>query len=175
MLSLAAGSVGIKEFPSGSNNVSFNTEFYGREVRDGYRLDGTPDKNAKYPWCGTSMSILFWRANLPLGVIDYKKGFAGCPYALKCIKDPVLSKTKKWGDIVTFEQAEPGDLIFFDWDLNSEPNHVGMLKSKNLTTKTMETYEGNTSFGNDSNGGCFMERNRKYFGGCVFVRPNALL
>ena len=39
---------GVAENPAGSNNVQFNTHYYGREVHDG---DTGP--NAAYPWCVT--------------------------------------------------------------------------------------------------------------------------
>lgn len=171
VLSIAAKKVGIKESPSGSNNVIFNTLFYGREVRDGFGLDGKENRSAKYPWCATSMSEIFNEAKLPLGVIDYKRGFAGCPYAIRCLSDPALAH-KKWGEIVTFEQAEPGDLIFFDWNVDGKWDHVGMLKSKNPPMNSFETYEGNTSYKDQSNGGEFMNRKRLIFPGLIFVKPN---
>ena len=37
---------GVTEKPAGSNNVEFNTHFYGREVHDG-------DDGRTYPWCVT--------------------------------------------------------------------------------------------------------------------------
>lgn len=165
ILAIAKSKVGIKESPAGSNNVIFNTLFYGREVRDG-------DKpGAAYPWCGTSLSEIFQEAKLPLGTIDYRRGFAGCIYAVKCLSDPTL-KHKKWGTIVSFEDAQPGDIIFYDWNQDKKWDHTGILHNKDLHAKTFFAYEGNTAIGNDSNGGEFMDRPRKVFGGLIFVRPN---
>lgn len=166
--------VGVTESPANSNNVIFNTRFYGREVRDG-------DKpGAKYPWCGTSVSEIFQEANLPLGVIDYRRGFAGCPYAISALKDP----KKSWGEEVSFEDAQPGDIVFFDWDGNAVWDHVGILYSKSIPTCRLWVYEGNTSIPKstdpkemhkaNSNGGAYMLRDdRKFIKNRVkFVRPN---
>lgn len=39
---------GITEKPAGSNNVQFNTHYYGHEVED-----GKPNEDDAYPWCVT--------------------------------------------------------------------------------------------------------------------------
>ena len=44
----ALSQVGVKESPSGSNRVKYNTWFYGKEVR-----------GASYPWCMTSVQWVF--------------------------------------------------------------------------------------------------------------------
>lgn len=53
VLAIAEGEVGIKEYPPNSNNVKYNTWFYGRAVHDGDR------PNAKYPWCAAFVSYIF--------------------------------------------------------------------------------------------------------------------
>ena len=40
--------------------------------------------------------------------------------------------------------ALPMDVIYFDWDRNGVPNHIGFVRSKN-TTSSIYTIEGNTS------------------------------
>ena len=40
VLKVAASQIGVKESPSGSNHVKYNTEYYGRDVR-----------GSAYPWC----------------------------------------------------------------------------------------------------------------------------
>lgn len=158
ILKIAKSKVGIKENPPNSNNVIFNTLFYGREVHDGDKLGAT------YPWCGTSVSEVFQEALLPLGTIDYRRGYAGCPYALQHLD--------KWGKEVSFEDAQPGDIIFYDWNLDKKFDHTGILECKNVLAKAFKAYEGNTAVGNDSNGGEFMYRPRTFFAGVKFVRPN---
>lgn len=164
ILNIAQSKVGIKENPAGSNNVIFNTLFYGHSVKDGYNLKGEPDKNAAYPWCFTSVSEIFQEAKLPLPGLQYRRGFAGVPFA--------LSVLDKWAKEVSFEDTQPGDLIFYDWNQDGKPDHVGFVKTKDLKLRTVQALEGNTGIGNDSNGGEFMDRPRKVFGGMKFYRPN---
>lgn len=164
VIDIALSKVGIKENPPNSNNVIFNTLFYGREVRDGDKA------GAIYPWCGTFCSEIFQEAGIPLGNIGYRRGFAGCPYALGLLKDKDVKK--QWGKEISFAEAQSGDLCFFDWQQDKKFDHVGILKSKNILANTFQAIEGNTSIANDSNGGEVMERTRKYFGGVRFIRPN---
>lgn len=165
--------IGTKESPANSNNVIFNTRFYGREVHNGDKPGAT------YAWCGTSVSEIFIEAGFPLGTIDYRRGFAGCPYAVKHID--------KWGFEVSFDQAEAGDVVFFDFDGNGSWDHVGILKDKNQATKALEVYEGNTSYTDskdpveikkaNADGGSYLLRpDRKFRDGRVkFIRPKVYL
>ena len=49
LLAIASAEVGITEYPPNSNNVKYNTWFYGRQVQG---------KN--YPWCCAFISYIFW-------------------------------------------------------------------------------------------------------------------
>lgn len=40
----------------------------------------------------------------------------------------------------------PCDIIYFDWDRNGNPNHIGIVESRR-TTESVNTIEGNTSGG----------------------------
>jgi hypothetical protein len=51
----------------------------------------------------------------------------------------------------------PGDLVCFDWD-GGDYDHIGLYESGDVAQFT--TVEGNTSVGNDSNGGQVMRRQR---------------
>ena len=42
--------------------------------------------------------------------------------------------------------AMPCDIIYFDWDKNNNPNHIGIVESK-ISTSVIKTIEGNTSGG----------------------------
>lgn len=174
----AIGKVPYAESPAGSNNVYFNTEFYGVAVRNGYNLKGQPDKTASWAWCGTSSSIIYFESGSPLGIIDYRKGFAGCPYAVRNIS--------KWGVEVSFADAKPADVVFYDFDGNGSWDHTGILKLKTGVLTEMHVYEGNTSFTTskdlaeikraNANGGNYLLRpDRHYLAGRVkIVRPNCL-
>ena len=62
--------------------------------------------------------------------------------------------------------ALPCDIIYFDWEHNGRPNHVGIVESKKSTSE-IRTIEGNTS------GGIVARKNRdtKYVQGGVY-RPH---
>ena len=49
LVAIANGEVGISEYPPNSNNVKYNTWFYGRQV-----------SGANYPWCCTFISYIFY-------------------------------------------------------------------------------------------------------------------
>lgn len=61
--------------------------------------------------------------------------------------------------------AMPMDVIYFDWDRNRVPNHIGFVKAKKSTSE-IYTHEGNT------NGGIVAEKTRpaKYI--CGVFRPH---
>ena len=158
VLEIAAAEIDVKESPAGSNKVKYNTWFYGREVFDGDK-PGT-----KYPWCGAFVSWVFHVAGLGLGTIDYTRGFAGCQYAVKNVA--------KWGIIVT--QPKPGDVSFYDWQGDGKFDHTGIFE-KHIGNGLFQAIEGNTAFGNDSNGGAVMRRADRKYKNAIFVRPNVLI
>lgn len=159
ILSIATTEVDLKvvEFPSGSNNVKYNTWFYGHEVHDG-------DKpGAKYPWCATFVSWVFDQAGINLGTIDYRKGYAGCVYAVLNIP--------KWGKIIT--KPVPGCIVFFDWQGDGKFDHTGIFV-RDINREIFEAIEGNTSFKDNSNGGGVMRRTDRHYKHALFVLPNVL-
>lgn len=156
VIEVAKSQLGIKEMPAGSNNVIYNTWFYGKEVKDGVPA------GAAYPWCGAFVSWVFDKAGINLGTIDYKRGFAGTNYAVRNLK--------KWGRLVTI--PEKGDVVFFDWQGDGKFDHTGIFVKDN-GGGLFQAIEGNTAFGNDSNGGEVMTRERKYKT-AIFVRPFVL-
>ena len=60
--------------------------------------------------------------------------------------------------IVPFEDAKPGDLVLFDWDGDSVPDHIGFVER--LEGNQLVTIEGNTSDADYSNGGYVLRRYR---------------
>jgi hypothetical protein len=54
---------------------------------------------------------------------------------------------------------QPGDLVCFDWEGNGVADHIGLYE-KDLPGSEFQTIEGNTSVGNNSNGGEVMRRKR---------------
>lgn len=146
ILAKAKKEVGIKEDPAGSNNVKYNTWFYGKLV-----------SGDAYPWCCVYQSWLFQGTNLV-------KKTASCSDMLDwCIRNRL---------IVT--EPQPGDLVFFKFGKTSRPtNHIGLVidASPWEKQKKVRTNEGNTSVTSNDNGGCVMERVRSKSQIVAFARP----
>lgn len=146
VLQIAKQEIGTKEDPAGSNKTKYGVWFGVNGV----------------PWCGIFVSFCYAMAGFPLGTIDYFKGYSGIPYA--------LANLAKWGKQVTVPQ--PGDIVFFDWNGDGKFEHTGLF-CKDSGSGMFQSIEGNTGFGNDSNGGEVMCRERKYKN-AIFVRPNCV-
>ena len=166
IIDTAQAQVGVKEYPPNSNNVLYNTWFYGQVVQD------NPAKGEFYPWCGTSVSWVYFHAGYPLGNIGYTKGFAGCATALKHFQQS--------GELIPKEKVQPGDIFIVDWDGNGSPDHTGIVKDPRTLAQGGDfvTLEGNTSaVGSQSNGGEYMEKLRHYVCGKAkwyFIHPKIL-
>lgn len=153
LIDILTPEIGTKESPPNSNNVKYNTWFYGKEV-----------SGKDYSWCMVLISWGLFQIGKPLVKIKdasgkivtfgYTRGAAGCSTALQAFK--------QLGWIIPIEQADRNDIIFYDWDGNGAYDHVETFKQK-LGTNSFETIGGNTGIGNDSNGGEVMLRpDRKY-------------
>lgn len=144
ILAIAQKEVGTKEYPPGSNNVKYNTWFYGHEV-----------SGPKYPWCAVFQSWVFKGTNL------IKKS-ASC--------SDIYHWFKARGQIVT--KPKKGDLVFFKFGKDyKDTDHIGLVKNASQWPANFQTIEGNTSVTSDDNGGCVMERTRSKSKVVAFVRP----
>lgn len=146
--------VGVKESPANSNNVVFNTDYYGREVYDG--LWGT-----YFPWCVTYIWDIFRLAGASKLFYDGDKT-ASCP--------TVDGWARNRGLTVDKSKAKYGDLVLFDWDSDNSPDHIGFIL-ENYGNGSYKTLEGNTAVGNDSNGGEVMIRTRYSSSILRVIRP----
>lgn len=151
ILDIASGEIGTKETPAGTNQVKYNTWIYGKVV-----------SGPAYPWCGAFVSWCFFHAGFPILRAGLKRGFVGCQYA--------VANLAKWGRIVTIPKAE--DVVFYDWNGDGKFDHTGIFV-KDLGNGLFEAIEGNTAFGNDSNGGEVMRRADRKYKHAIFVRPYA--
>ena len=73
------------------------------------------------------------------------------------------------------EDAEPGDLVLFDWGGDGLADHIGIVEENHPDEGYMTTIEGNTSSGSagsQSNGGVVARRQRGYGSICCVVRPD---
>lgn len=150
ILTIAQQEVGIKEYPAGSNNVKYNTWYYGREVHD-HDINAT----VTYPWCCVFIAWLFRGTTLV-------KKTAGC--------SDMLSWFRSRGQVV--DKPQKGDLVFFKFKTNNrDTNHIGIVKDATQWPKSIITIEGNTSVTSNDNGGCVMERTRSKSNIVAFGRP----
>lgn len=135
LLSIASSQIGKSEYPPKSNNILYNTWYYGREV-----------SGKEYPWCMVFCQWCYDRANIKLPAKT-----ASCTTMMKA------AKTVK--AFVNRNNLRPGDLVLFNFDGDTTTaTHCGIVKTINGIK--IEVIEGNTSVGNDTNGGSVMLRNR---------------
>ena len=121
----------------------------------------------KQPWCAIFVSWCYDKAGLLDKVAaQTKKGFASCDAGLKWFA--------KKGKIVPVGEAKEGDIVFFQFDNDAQPDHVGIVEKNMKRLKALKTIEGNTSFnnkGSQSNGGGVYQKKRSYATVMAVVRP----
>ena len=142
ILAVARKEIGVKESPAGSNNVKYNTAYYGQEVWDG-------KAGGKYPWCVAFLWWVFHQAEAD-GLFYGGKKTASCSV--------LMSYAQAHGQWVT-SGYRAGDIVIMDFPGNkARTDHCGIVLT--ALTDGVRTIEGNTGVGNDSNGGEVMERTR---------------
>jgi cell wall-associated NlpC family hydrolase len=121
----------------------------------------------KQPWCAIFVSWCYDKAGLVDKVaVQSKKGFASCDAGLKW-----FAKKNK---IVPVGEAKEGDIVFFQFDNDAQPDHVGIVEKNMKRLKALKTIEGNTSpnnKGSQSNGGGVYQKKRSYATVMAVVRP----
>lgn len=129
--------VGVRESPPGSNRTMFGRWF---------GADGVP-------WCAIFVSYAF---DVGAGVV-LCRGWHGAGVAKRGVAYvPTLAAwLRATGSAV--ETPRRGDLAIFDWD-GGVPDHVGIVLRAH--PGGIDTVEGNTGVGNDSDGGEVMRRTR---------------
>lgn len=137
VLDCARSQIGVKENPPGSNNVKYNTWYYGHPVSGSW-----------YPWCAVFISWCFYQTGIYNRIAGVSNK-AGC--------DPYM----RWAKAARLWEQKPkvGALVLFDWDNDGSADHIGIVETIISNSKII-TIEGNTSLSNDSNGGEVMRRTR---------------
>lgn len=120
IINKALSFVGIKEEPAGSNNVIFNTHYYGRVINH-------PD----YHWCVVGV----WDTFRECGASGL---FFGGGKTASCAELWNWARKNK----LTVTTPARGDLVLFDWDNNGKANHVGIIKAVR-EDGTLDTVEFN--------------------------------
>ena len=134
VLDIARRELGTKESPPNSNNVKYNTWYYGREV-----------SGKAYPWCMVFVQWVFAQAGVKLPLRT-----ASCGALMNAAK-----KAAVW----TSKTYRPGDVVIYDFPGGAATDHCGIVEKVSLTGVT--AIEGNTSqAGSQSNGGEVCRKNR---------------
>lgn len=150
ILKIARAEIGITENPINSNNVKYNTEYYGKKV-----------SGSKYPWCCSFVWWVFKEAGASDLFYSGKKT-ASC--------STLYSYHKKKGQAITGDY-QPGDMIFFNFSGKKKIQHVGICESYDKANGTITTIDGNTGTTNEANGGAVMRRTRKISTVVAAYRP----
>jgi len=144
VLKVAKKEIGTKE--TTSNNVKYNTWYYGKVVT-----------GSAYPWCMAFVQWVFNEAGMKL---PYKT--ASCTALMNYAKQNGLWVTSGY---------KAGDIILYQFDNDTYSDHVGICESATSTTVTC--IEGNTSgSGSQSNGGEVCRKVRKKTLVMGAYRPN---
>ena len=144
LLELARRQIGVKESPPSSNNVRYNTWYYGREV-----------SGAAYPWCMVFVQWVSDQADVKLPVRT-----ASCGALMRAAKAAGCWVTKGY---------QPGDVVIYDFPGGAATDHCGIVESVDGTY--ISAIEGNTSSNNDADGGAVERRARKFSQIVGAVRP----
>ncbi len=132
---LAATQVGISENPPSSNNVRYNTWYYGREVSGG-----------SYPWCMVFVQWVFAQLGVAL-----PQRTASC--------GALMRAAQMSGQWVTADYRT-GDVVIYDFPGGAATDHCGIVES--VTDSGVVAIEGNTGSGSDADGGQVQRRSRAW-------------
>ena len=143
ILEFCRSQIGVAEDPLGSNNVVYNTDYYGKPV-----------SGDKYPWC----CVFLWDVFRLCGASGL---FYGGKKTASCIT--LLEWATKQKLTVPVNDVKPGDIVFFDWNSNGVPDHVGICETAS-GLDTITTIEGNL-------GDAVRRRTRNRIGICGVFRP----
>lgn len=144
VVNAALREVGNFESPPKSNNVKYNTWYYGEPVN-----------GSAYPWCMVFCLWVYHQLNVRL-----PGNSASCTQMMR--------DGQKKGAFVT-KNYQIGDLILLDFKGLKTPQHCGIIRKVN--TYSIDTIEGNTGIGNNVNGGEVMKRERSYAQVIGAIRP----
>ena len=151
VLDICRSQIGVTEYPPNSNNVKYNTTYYGQPVYDG--LWG-----CNFPWC---VVFLWWCFR----AADASEYFFGGGRTANC--GTLADYYEERGQLVKYGYKK-GDIVFFDF--GKEYQHVGIIESVNKDG-TYTTIEGNTSdIGSQDNGGAVCRKVRFLMNICAAAR-----
>ena len=131
ILDIAAREIGTVESPPNSNLQKYGAVF---------GLNG-------YAWCAM---FVWWCFNKAGAANLLPRKTASCSQLMRDAKAAGLWVTSGF---------RPGDVLIYNFGTSQKPQyHTGILEA--VSDQTYTAIEGNTSYGNDRNGGSVMRRNR---------------
>ena len=142
ILTIAQEELGTMEIPANSNNVKYNTWYYGKTV-----------SGSAYPWCMAFVQWVFNQAGMKLPYLT-----ASC--------SGLLSWYQKNQPASVVKTPQPGDIIIYNF------SHTGIVESVGSGTVTAiegNTSPGTT--GSQSNGGMVCRRTRSTSLVIAYIRP----
>ena len=149
IIDTAASQSGTVEAPPNSNKTKYGV-WYG--------LNGVK-------WCCIFVSWVYDQAGNHLETIDTKNGYQSCQSGY------VFWKRNN----CIVHDPQPADIVLYDWNGDGICDHTGIfVKWLDDAKTTFQAWEGNTSVGNNSDGGQVLLRTRKRVMVRAFVTPKAL-
>ena len=143
ILTIAQEELGIYESPANSNNVKYNTWYYGKTV-----------SGAAYPWCMVFVQWVFNQASMKLPYLT-----ASCSSLLSWYQK------NKPGNVV--KTPKPGDIVIYNF------SHTGIVESVGSSTITaIEGNTSPGTAGSQSNGGMVCRRTRSMTLVTAYIRPD---
>lgn len=166
VMAIAKSQIGVMESPANSNNVKYNTAYYGHKVYGG-----------SYSWCAVFEWWCGERAAKKYGGTNPIPKNANAAYG----QDEIVSKKGgKWilkkttsasKRKAALKKMKMGDVVCFDFGaMDAFRDHTGFVLR--VKGDYVWTIEGNTSkSGSQSNGGRVCEKKRHYTDICSCARP----
>jgi CHAP domain-containing protein len=135
-LERAATDLGMKERPPNTNRCPITARW-----------------GVTGPWCAMATSV--WYIDAGSKAFRERVDWAYVPYLLAAAVEGGRGIA-----LTTVQRVQPGDIVTFDWEQNGVADHVGLFEKWVTPGQSFQAIEGNTSVGNDSNGGQVMRRER---------------
>jgi len=153
-LKRAVKQIGIREDPSGSNNVLYSRWYMDRPF--GWKL-----ANEGPPWCAMFISWCYTQAGSQ-SFESNKQRWAFCPFV-------VGDAEQGRHNLTLTRDPQPGDIVVYKFGSNTF-KHIGLFeKWTDRNRGKFAAIEGNTSQSSDDNGGEVQRRQRDTSGGATFV------
>ena len=154
LISVARGQIGYSRWDDSETGTK-----YGRWYAEKYGPAWLASNGV--PYCAMFVSWVFDRAGVKVKWLPDTY----CPN--------IHSRIESADDDYSSKNAEPGDVVLFDWQRDGEDDHVGIVEEN--TGSYLVTIEGNTSSGSSGsqgNGGKVARRTRSYAVTTIIGRPD---